>query len=153
MDRIRTRLFKAGLSALHYSGAAAIASGRLDRVGAIFMAHHVDPSRLPSFAPNGLLTITPQFLGEVITEVRREGLDIVSLDEAQARMAGVERGRRPFACFTFDDGYRDNREHALPVLKRHGVPATIYVVDDFRARARAGCGGWCSSGSFELHRA
>ncbi|MEE2778775.1 MAG: polysaccharide deacetylase family protein [Acidobacteriota bacterium] len=28
---------------------------------------------------------------------------------------------------TFDDGYRDNLDHALPVLERWSVPATIYV--------------------------
>lgn len=31
---------------------------------------------------------------------------------------------------TFDDGYRDNHDHAFPVLSRHGLPATFFVVTD-----------------------
>jgi peptidoglycan/xylan/chitin deacetylase (PgdA/CDA1 family) len=44
----------------------------------------------------------------------------------------IERdvGRR-FACFTFDDGYRDNRDFALPVMREFGAPFTIFVTSDF----------------------
>ena len=38
---------------------------------------------------------------------------------------------RRFACFTFDDGYRDNRDFALPVMRELDAPFTVYVASDF----------------------
>ena len=38
---------------------------------------------------------------------------------------------RRFASFTFDDGYRDNRDFALPVMREFDAPFTVYVTSDF----------------------
>lgn len=126
------------------AGFAAFRATRLDRAlapftrgrGAILMFHHVRPWRAQSFAPNRLLEITPEFLDAVLSAVRRAGFDIVSLDEAARRLSGpARRGEPPFAALTFDDGYRDNAEHALPVLERHGAPFTLYCASGFADRS------------------
>ena len=77
------------------------------------------------------MRVTPEFLDKVVRQVRLSGFECLSLDDAAERIAGRVASERPFACFTLDDGYRDNRDHAFPILKRHGVPFTIYVPTDF----------------------
>ena len=37
---------------------------------------------------------------------------------------------------TFDDGYADNRAHALPILKHHGIRAVFFVASSYVARRR-----------------
>jgi len=94
--------------------------------GVILTLHRVLPGRPADFAPNAILQITPKFLERVIVTARRKGLDIVDLDEAVARLQQPGETRK-FAVLTFDDAYRDNLEHALPVLKKYDCPFTLYV--------------------------
>ena len=60
--------------------------------------------------------------------------DFVSLDEIGERMESGRPFDRPVATVTFDDGYRDVYENALPVLMRKGIPAAIFVVTDLVGR-------------------
>jgi len=127
---LKHRLFAAGFGAIAATGAdrwlRSLARGR----GVILMFHHVRPWLPREFAPNRVLEITPEFLNVVLTELRREGFDIIPLDAVPDRLRPGPRGR-PFAALTFDDGYRDNLEHAWPVLRRHGAPWTLFVTTDF----------------------
>ena len=43
---------------------------------------------------------------------------------------------KPMALVTFDDGYRDNCETALPILRKLGVPATFFIPSGFLDAAR-----------------
>lgn len=38
------------------------------------------------------------------------------------------------ACVTFDDGYRDNYEVALPILERYGIKATFFIATGFLSK-------------------
>lgn len=127
----KQHLLSATLKALHMSGLSTALAPVARRDGAIFMLHHVRPSRPTGFAPNKTLEITPEFLETTIQTVIEKGFEIVTLDEAAERMRKPERSGRPFACFTFDDGYRDNRDYAYPICRSYGVPMTIYVASDY----------------------
>src|ERR1019366_4751846 len=54
----------------------------------------------------------------------------ISLDELGARLEAKDGREDPVAAITFDDGYRDFYDHALPLLKRKGIPAAVFVVTD-----------------------
>lgn len=55
---------------------------------------------------------------------------VLPLDEALRRLPTGQLPRRALAI-TFDDGYADNHDVALPILKRHGLSATFYVATGF----------------------
>jgi peptidoglycan/xylan/chitin deacetylase (PgdA/CDA1 family) len=97
--------------------------------GAVLTLHRVRPQRAGDFAPNAHLEVTPQFLGAAVDWIHGAGIDIVDLDEA-LRRATTPSARR-FAVITFDDGYRDNLYHALPVLKERNAPFTVFVCSGF----------------------
>jgi len=56
--------------------------------------------------------------------------EVVTLSEAVARLPLLSNGSRPLAVITLDDGYVDNYRVAFPVLRRLGVPATVFLVAD-----------------------
>lgn len=130
MKQLRNNVIRAGLEALYYSGAHRLLRPLLAGVGTIFMLHHVRPPRGNAFQPNRHLEITPDFLRATLAHVRDLGIDIVDLDEMHRRLKDQDFERR-FACFTFDDGYRDNRDFALPVMREFGAPFTVYVTSEF----------------------
>lgn len=134
---MRDKIIGAGFSLFRASRFDRLIAPVTRGLGAILMFHHVRPRRPgpAGFHPNRLLEITPEFLDEVVTALGRAGFDIVDLDTALERTSTpMRRQRKPFAVLTFDDGYRDNGEHALPVLERHGAPFTSYVTTGFAER-------------------
>lgn len=64
---------------------------------------------------------------ECLSLLRRAGWKIVSLDECLRALGESERNAPRYAVITFDDGYRDVRSVALPILERNEAPFTVYV--------------------------
>src|SRR6201991_4434147 len=130
MKQLRSNIIRAGLEALYFTGAHHLFRPIFSGVGSIFMLHHVRPARETAFQPNRHLEITPEFLRTVLSHLRSRGVDIVTMDEIHRRMSERDFSRR-FATFTFDDGYRDNRDFALPVMREFDAPFAVYVASDF----------------------
>jgi len=132
MKQLRSTVIRAGLEALYFSGAHHLLRPIFSGVGAIFMLHHVRPRDDREFQPNHHLEIEPSFLRATLSHLRVCDVDIVTMDEAHRRLSERDFSRR-FACFTLDDGYRDNRDHALPVLREFDAPCIVYAASDFAA--------------------
>lgn len=106
-------------------GALSLLSGGGNRAPVILIYHRVLPEADPLFP----------------TEVHREQFDrqlgwlkarfnmLPLLDAVKLAAAGRLPPRS--ACITFDDGYADNSEVALPVLQKHGLHATFFVATGF----------------------
>lgn len=133
MAGLKNTIIRGGLETLYFSGAHHLLRPWLGGVGAVLMLHHVRPPRFHGFAPNRHLEVTPAFLERLVRWLGRACVDVVSLDEMHRRL--TERDfRRRFVCITFDDGYRDNREFAYPILKKFELPFAIYVATSFPDR-------------------
>jgi peptidoglycan/xylan/chitin deacetylase (PgdA/CDA1 family) len=59
-----------------------------------------------------------------------EHFRVLQLEEAVERLA---RGQLPTRAVsvTFDDGYADNHDVAMPILRRLGIPATFFIATGF----------------------
>jgi peptidoglycan/xylan/chitin deacetylase (PgdA/CDA1 family) len=91
------------------------------------MYHRVLPvsSFNQTYSNSAIIVSTKTF--EKHVDFLKKNLDILSLDEFEQHLN--EHGSYPSkSCLiTFDDGWFDNYEYALPVLAKHGVPATIFL--------------------------
>lgn len=72
------------------------------------------------------LSVTPEAFRAQMELLCRTGTNPLLLEEAVAAVQKGLPGRH--VCITFDDGYRDNLDHAIPVLRDLGIPATIFVI-------------------------
>jgi peptidoglycan/xylan/chitin deacetylase (PgdA/CDA1 family) len=119
-------------TALYFSGIAWLASAWLFRRRAlVLMYHRVLPDRpAPDAYSADAIVVTPgtferhmRFLQRFFTPVDGE------------RLHAMLRGEVPWqprACLvTFDDGWFDNFEHALPVLRREKVPSIVFVATGY----------------------
>ncbi|MER7762441.1 polysaccharide deacetylase family protein [Streptomyces sp. NPDC097619] len=107
------------------AGAPIAPRSRSPRTPWVLMYHSVAEFTDPAEDPYGI-TVTPQALDAQLGWLRSRGLRGVSVAELRAaRAAGRGAG---LVGLTFDDGYADFLERALPMLRRHDCTATLFVL-------------------------
>jgi peptidoglycan/xylan/chitin deacetylase (PgdA/CDA1 family) len=78
------------------------------------------------------LSVTPAHFEEHL-EVLKRRAPLLNIQELATDLRRGETPRR-FLAVTFDDGYADNLYNARPLLKRHGVPATVFITSGWLDR-------------------
>ena len=90
----------------------------------VLMYHRIDD--LPEYDQ---LTVGPALFRQQMAWLSRHRR-VVPLSQALTELASGTV-RPDTVVVTFDDGYRDNLTHALPVLKEFGLPATVFITTGF----------------------
>lgn len=72
--------------------------------------------------------ISPARFTEHMEYLHRNGYRTLSLEELEAYVAGKADLPPKPVVLTFDDGYRDTYEIALPLLKKYGFKSTVFIM-------------------------
>lgn len=91
----------------------------------VLIFHRVLPQPDPLFPDEVDAARFDEILGWV-----KSWFQVLPLDEAARRLADGSLPARA-AVLTFDDGYADNHDIALPLLRRHGLPCSFFVATGF----------------------
>lgn len=96
----------------------------------ILMYHRVLPPEHPEMPiiQSGMV-VHPQTF-RMHLRVLKERFEVVHLDDWLQRLARAEPLPLKACAITFDDGWRDNYEHAFPLLQEAALPATIFLVSE-----------------------
>jgi len=108
-----------------------INNGKLNKSLIIIMYHRVLPSqdaRLASEEPG--MYVTPETLEMHLNEYKKFA-ELIHIEQWQALAKEKQLEDKLYCAITFDDGWADNYEFALPLLKKYAVPATIFLTTDY----------------------
>lgn len=99
-------------------------AGRGVLPAAVLLFHRVTDN-----IPGDGITVTTERFRTIIRHLR----DHYRVESLTHLLDDIERNRiwpSRTVVVTFDDGYKDNYEHAAPILAEYGIPATFFVAVD-----------------------
>jgi peptidoglycan/xylan/chitin deacetylase (PgdA/CDA1 family) len=97
-------------------------------VGCVFCFHAIQESASRSSIPAyRSICHSTDFLKNLVDRLRQRDIAVISMDEVHERLRGNDEGKGRFAAFTFDDGYRNNIEHVLPLFEKYELPFCLNI--------------------------
>lgn len=129
MPDLRLMIRRVRAATLYYSGLLwLLAEFRLRGRAPVLMYHRVLPAGADSCSHDGII-VSPESFDLQMQFLKRHFRPLTPA-QFRAELTGPGFGRR--SCLvTFDDGWQDNHRHALPVLKKHEIPAVVFVATAF----------------------
>jgi peptidoglycan/xylan/chitin deacetylase (PgdA/CDA1 family) len=130
IEFLRKRSRRIIANTLYYSGALwLMAFFRFRRKTFVLMYHRVLPAGADTFSADSIC-VTPDAFARQMAFLRRH-FRILSIADLADHLESGRELPSGSCVVTFDDGWRDNFEHALPILREQQVPAVIFVATDF----------------------
>jgi len=117
----------------HLAGLAFYLTGkhRLRQHCIVLMLHRVLPDETHYLPHRHALCVSVSGFETLLRWLSRH-FACVPLEQALQGMADTPHAAaKPTLALSFDDGWRDNAEHAWPLLQRYGIPASIFLSTDF----------------------
>lgn len=97
----------------------------------ILMYHYLSAPPADADAYRLDLSVAPELFASHLDRMLADGYTTINLYDLLEHLTnGSPLPPKP-VIITFDDGYRDNYENALPLLSARGMKATFFVVTDF----------------------
>jgi peptidoglycan/xylan/chitin deacetylase (PgdA/CDA1 family) len=126
---------------LEKSGATAMMLGlrrtaRLDWLPVVTFHRVLDPTQAaqPYLYDDGVVDTSPADFERQVATIRRY-FTPVAITDVLAALDGLPLPANPILV-TFDDGYRDNFDTALPILKKHDVHAVFFIATHYITHRR-----------------
>lgn len=92
-----------------------------------------NPEEFPYFEP--VISATPDGFRQQM-DIIADRFNPISLHDLHSWLDGAISLPPRAALITFDDGYRDNLEFAMPILEQRGLPAVVFLPTDYIGRDR-----------------
>lgn len=89
----------------------------------VFLFHRVSPQRDKLWDP-----LSPERFDEILNYIKSK-FEIHQVENLLADNI-LAKSKKPLASIVFDDGYKDYIDYALPILKKHNLSASMYIVTD-----------------------
>jgi len=127
----RAHLRRARAATGHLLGIHRRRARRLDGTCAVILMYHRVLPRAAArarFVEPGMY-VTPETFRKHLRWLR-DDFRVLPLAEIVSRLASGQPLPPRAVALTFDDGWRDNFEFALPALEEAGAPATVFLVAD-----------------------
>lgn len=134
---MRRLLQLTAIAVTYYTGALWVYTWLALRGKAVVLTYHrVLPSELQrnSFSSTAIV-VTPETF-ELHLKFIRRFLRPITPAEFSRKIASGEPFASRTCLVTFDDAWYDNMEYALPLLRKYGVPAVLFVPTDFPGGGR-----------------
>jgi len=105
--------------------AAAVIFAKTAYVVPILMYHSIDYNYKAT-----KLSVSPESFARQMEFLHKNHYNVIRLEKIIPYVTRKAKVPPNTVAITFDDGYYNNYQYAYPVLKKYGIPATIFLIVD-----------------------